>query len=58
MWDTKRQIQFKGIKHSTINVKNTKFDVNISERSNPVDFLWQISTLEQKQSPFVTLENV
>ena len=40
MWDTKRQIQFVGIRYNTINVKkkNTKFDVNVSEMQKPVDF--------------------
>ena len=35
MWDKKRQHQFKGIRHKTINVKK---DVNVSEMQNPVDF--------------------
>ena len=34
----KRQKQFKGIRYNTIKVKNTKFDVNVSELQNPVDF--------------------
>ena len=59
MWDTKSQIQFKGIRSNTINVKNTKFDINLSETQNPVDFYsifqpWS----ENIQSPFLTPENV
>ena len=38
MWDTKRKILFKGMRHNTMNVKNTKFDVNVFEMQNPVDF--------------------
>ena len=61
MWDTKRQIQFKGIRHNTINVKkeNTKYGVNGSEMQNPVDFYGRFQPWSENiQSPFLTLENV
>ena len=48
--DTKRQIQFKGIRYNTINVKDTKFDVNVSEMQN---LLKQLSTLEREHSKSV-----
>ena len=39
MCDAKRQIQFKGARHNTINVKNTKFDVNVSEVQTQLTFM-------------------
>ena len=57
MWDKNRQ--FKEIRHNTINVKNTKFDVNISEMQNPVEFYGRFQPWSKIiQIPFVTLENV
>ena len=59
MWDTKRQFRLKGIRHNTINVNHTKFDVNVSEMQNPVDFCSTFQPwCENIQSPFLILENV
>ena len=58
MWDTKCQFQFKA-RHITINAKNTKSDVNVSEMLNPVDFYGRFQPWRKNiQSPFLTLENV
>ena len=43
-WDSKRQIQFKEIRHNAINVKNTKSDVNVYEMQNPVEFYGRFQT--------------
>ena len=59
MWDTKGLIQFKEIRHNTINIKITKFDVNVSEMQNPVHLCGRFQPWgENIQSPFVTLENI
>ena len=36
--ETQTSIAFEGIRHNTINVKNTNFDVTVSEMQNPADF--------------------
>ena len=38
MWDIKCLFQFTGIRRDTINVKGTKFDINVSQMQNPIDF--------------------
>ena len=59
MWDTKRQIQFTGIRHYTINIKNTQFDVNFSEIQNSVDFCARFQPWgENIRSPFLILKTV
>ena len=57
MWDTKRQIQFTKFRHNTINIKHTKFDVNVSEMQNPFDFCGRSQPWgENIQKPLLTLE--
>ena len=34
----KTSISVHGFRHDTINIKRTKFDVNVSQMRNPVDF--------------------
>ena len=60
MWDTKRQIQFKEIRHNKLNVKkNTKFDGNVSDMQNPVAFYSRFQPCSENiQNPYLTLENV
>ena len=59
MWDTKRQIRFKGVRHNTIKVNNAKFDVNVSEMQKSVDFYGRFQPWSEIiQSPYLTLENV
>ena len=56
MWDIKLQIQFTGIRRNTINIKNTKTDVNVSETQNPVDFRGTFQPCgENIQRPLLTL---
>ena len=45
MWDIKCQIQITGIRRDTINIKSTKFGVNVSEMQKSYGLSWQISTL-------------
>ena len=52
LWD-------KNVKFSSRELKNTKFDVNVSEMQNPVDFNVRFqSWSENIQSPFLGLGNV
>ena len=59
MWETKCQIQLKGIRHNRINVeKNTKFDFNVSQMQNPVDFYGRFQPWSENiPGPFLILEN-
>ena len=47
MLDIKDQIQFMGIRRDTINIKSTKFHVNVSDCCG---LSWQISTLGPEHS--------
>ena len=59
MWDIIRQINNMELDVIRLTCKSTKFDVNVSDMQNPVDFCGRFQLLgENIQNPFLTLENV